>query len=1531
MTPSRPQSSTIQSLKNSAKNTSAKNSKDKINASKDVIPEHEQSPAPTQISNTKSQSELLIVEDLPVDPIEAYLKTSLDEEDNAANIADIEDYPDSDDEIAPTMDEQSSYSHNLVLSEGKQEDDDEDSDTSDIFIYEKTEPAPVVLETENDSPRRSKEWTVIQKFLKDNVLSTFKSNEERESSNRYNQKMKEFKKVADLVLTKQAEKKSLETEHTLIKNSLAELQVEYERYLRSKQHKNEANVSATLKELRDLFTVDRESVRFEKEMSLKKNILEQTEKNIFELQKELTKLEVSHAKLQDEVCKMPTTETTLFEEQRIIASYKASIENQTLERVIKFEKEKYKKSKQKVAKFDHEQHVANENTNKYIQNGMMYLKEKRRKRIEEKRLAQEKKERLFQNKLQVLKSVDKSKEEISKLQDKRLTRMKELGYKFSDEYHSSNIAMTEEDYKTYRMKIFKFEKFVQKRKVQKEEKKLKIVASILEKADREQHLEALQRDAAKKYIRWNQNYQKKLDERNLKIALENQKRLDIMNENIKIENSKRILQNAPLMTVNFNAGKSSDTEDQGLSFTCKPSVVVFKDFEVGKVYKKKVILTNISFHVNSFKIHRIPIEVEDLIKVDYSPPGPLSPGLTWPVTIEFHAKEQEDLITKVQFLSATGQFPVPIECYTQKCIPVLLSKSSQANLASDESPSGCILEVDSCGFGETSSRFFKIQNNGVLSSRFKVIHVSDLQNEDEDNLVLDDFDVPLDLEKRNAESNQVLSFNISEGQYNTLEGYATTKFKVEFSPKEVGVIQEEFFIMFERPGIESIRFTLKSYGKEKPVYVDTTEIDLGICNETDKLGHASIMLHNRGGLPYRFVLEGPKSLCNINCLDFSPNSAYIQANSSFELKVKVKPNQQFRESSYVTQYQNLEKRDRNSFHASFKVPIRISFNGQLPAIPIQLSGQVTAMSVLVEPEELDFGMCDVNERVTINMKISNTSLLDQSVKFMKIVKHLEIDPIYTTQFTKIKAGEQLKIPISFYALKEGKYSGKVALQTNSKSNYFVPFQTKVSEIPIKLSKKFLNVGNLTTWDEKMVSVILFNNSIETCKYFIDIPHLPNVTLKIHPSSGEIEKNGKVLLNVCASLPIKYILPEVKDLDSFSGTPTPKFKSRANSRASQSGSARRSSVAAGDVVRVSSKTILFDPASNSSKPDLHQSFSRKSLLPEEPLSNSSSAGRKRSTTFRGSRKSIAVPDVTTPTGDEFSIDPSLGDTKVETWPLITKESRSINVPILLRYETADKKGYSHHGGLVLTLDVIVNSPNFETECSIQDPNGDPRKLRFGGIPTETKVIETIHIENKSNKEISLSTQPFNPLGPFNLITTLSSKIIKPNQTLPLKISYEPRHEKNEIDYFEIISEEQSIKFTVSGHGIKGQYHLDPEEELVSFGETTVHETVTKTFNVINDCVGTLRGSIKLERGMKKTIGKEKDVIETHFDNDGDQVFKVTENSLVLTPGNKKEVAVTFCAPEERLDYECYLVLTVQGCESKTLKLKGKSTKKEKKGK
>jgi hypothetical protein len=65
---------------------------------------------------------------------------------------------------------------------------------------------------------------------------------------------------------------------------------------------------------------------------------------------------------------------------------------------------------------------------------------------------------------------------------------------------------------------------------------------------------------------------------------------------------------------------------KGEAFISKPDILLFKDFEVGRSYKKNFILTNVSYTFNSFKLLALDDAVIDFFVITYEKPGRMSAG-----------------------------------------------------------------------------------------------------------------------------------------------------------------------------------------------------------------------------------------------------------------------------------------------------------------------------------------------------------------------------------------------------------------------------------------------------------------------------------------------------------------------------------------------------------------------------------------------------------------------------------------------------------------------------------------------------------------------------------------------------------------------------------------------------------------------------------------------------------------------------------------------------------------------------------------
>ncbi|KAK2513604.1 hypothetical protein Q9233_015454 [Columba guinea] len=71
------------------------------------------------------------------------------------------------------------------------------------------------------------------------------------------------------------------------------------------------------------------------------------------------------------------------------------------------------------------------------------------------------------------------------------------------------------------------------------------------------------------------------------------------------------------------------------TFYSKPSCIHFKDFDVGQIYKKKIVLINASYSVNSCRLVGISEWLKDFISICFDPPGKVCAGMSCEVLVTF--------------------------------------------------------------------------------------------------------------------------------------------------------------------------------------------------------------------------------------------------------------------------------------------------------------------------------------------------------------------------------------------------------------------------------------------------------------------------------------------------------------------------------------------------------------------------------------------------------------------------------------------------------------------------------------------------------------------------------------------------------------------------------------------------------------------------------------------------------------------------------------------------------------------------------
>lgn len=149
-------------------------------------------------------------------------------------------------------------------------------------------------------------------------------------------------------------------------------------------------------------------------------------------------------------------------------------------------------------------------------------------------------------------------------------------------------------------------------------------------------------------------------------------------------------------------------EFKGDAFASTPAVVLFKDFEINKVYKKNFTLTNVSYTFNSFKLLELEDEVMDFFVITFEKPGRMSAGMSCSIEIVFKPQLNKDVFTFIRLLTETGPVNIPLQCLIKRCAPRIVTTD---------------VNFEEMVIGQRVTMPVKIVNSQALPTRFTIEEV----------------------------------------------------------------------------------------------------------------------------------------------------------------------------------------------------------------------------------------------------------------------------------------------------------------------------------------------------------------------------------------------------------------------------------------------------------------------------------------------------------------------------------------------------------------------------------------------------------------------------------------------------------------------------------------------------------------------------------------------------------------------------------------------------------------------------------------
>ena len=482
----------------------------------------------------------------------------------------------------------------------------------------------------------------------------------------------------------------------------------------------------------------------------------------------------------------------------------------------------------------------------------------------------------------------------------------------------------------------------------------------------------------------------------------------------------------------------------GAAFASNPSRVVFRDFAVGKRYRKRVTITNVSYGTSTFRVMAFPVEHRGSLGVEYDHPGNLSAGMSSRVTVTFAPKIAQTLHTTLSLSTTAGVVEIPVECHPSR---------ANARATTTEVDFGAVV------VGETRRRTFALENAGATPAAFELVDPGSessarVRTTRTSNDPSSPFTVAVEDAGRLLEDGTAVP--ASEG---VVPGYGSVVVVATFAPKaeaREGGFEEEVVVRWIRGdgdekdgggdegdegdkgdgdsgggdtldgpdtldvlGSSSVAYTvvtLRGVADPAPVRVARDVVDFRTCAAGCAYREA-IVVRNGGDVAARCDARAPESLAGI--LDVVPEYLFVQPHSEAVFSLKFRP----------ASAEELATKCAKHFDAAtgrFAVDVRVVSSRQSIPASFRVVADVTSAEMAFDPPELRFGNVCVGETAETSLRVTNRGALMQQFGFVGLPEDVDVAP---ARFGEILPGETRDVRVRFAPKRVGRREFKVTVKS----------------------------------------------------------------------------------------------------------------------------------------------------------------------------------------------------------------------------------------------------------------------------------------------------------------------------------------------------------------------------------------------------------------------------------------------------------------------------------------------------------------------
>ncbi|XP_033210922.1 cilia- and flagella-associated protein 74-like [Belonocnema kinseyi] len=909
--------------------------------------------------------------------------------------------------------------------------------------------------------------------------------------------------------------------------------------------------------------------------------------------------------------------------------------------------------------------------------------------------------------------------------------------------------------------------------------------------------------------------------------------------------------------------KNLDEMSRDTCFYSHPSDVIFKDFEPGKTYFRKVVICNKSSKWAYLRYDRIKWKTHpENLEVEIEKATRLRPGLQVTLTVKFSSEKEEDVKADLIFLTLSPENPedfhifrICVLCLPKK--PIFLIEPTELRFPTlpiwKYREFGYLkntLTISNLGSKPFSFRilneprgesfFWDIWESGSQNSEYKIIQADDfvldfhLQADEEIRKKVPDAfpsqktGSSIELDSRMFENKNE---NEEMGKF-LLELKPKSKFQlmIQFSPKYVGMHRDAVIIDFEKEGKIFKKEVVNIVGEVNGLNISLHPmvIDLGTIVTDSEVYQQNFNVTNSGNTSMAVLLKTPKRLGNQ--IEVFPKSTIVQPKGSSIISVRLIPKEN------ITN-QRLGYFDQTSSILTIPIQIKPSSPEAQNAPPLilkMLATVTTSHALVLKPEFLFLGRVHIQESVISNFYLTNESLIVQDFGFLNLPSYLEIQPNYG--FGQILPGETIKLDLIY----SPSYNDLQKKDGNSRENQILQIQamTMAELVGNKILIERVKAG-------KQLQIVkdFSEEKSEISDHFED--EIPSHFLNLRGSEDSLEaglnstiicpeifnyeeriddtKNKKNAIEVYVQI-VDLFCEFSEQIIEFPATPCGSFSMTSiqlrgfncspNENKGKKYSAtyefktssefiqispQKGFLKSGDIVKV---TFLFAPEIPSHLLFKKGSESKAEIIGKEFKKSKEEILKrdKKDTNLMKGKKNLV--------GKKSQKDEKL---EMSSWEEIQEEISPLEYFEPYVFTT------------IVTCNLKIEEKNSEFRnneilaaklyCPVVKPDflilNNSREFDFGPTAVGTTDRKMLFVKNISNRKLKIDATLLNPFGPFFMPP---GKLVEPGSILTLPITFSPEAEGDQVhEFFEIRATGTltTWRMAVSGNGVVPSWTIEPK--------------------------------------------------------------------------------------------------------------------------